>query len=383
MLYVRYSIKNITLEGGNMKKAKQYIWIIIAGLFTGAAAVFLSAMGNPKNMGFCIACFLRDIAGGLGLHSAAKVQYIRPEILGIILGSFVIALIMKEFKPKGGSSPFIRFIIANFVMVGALVFLGCPLRMVIRLGSGDLNAIVGLVGFIVGIVIGLIFMKNGFSLGRAYKQNLAEGLAFPMSSLVLLILAIAAPGLFIASSEGPGSMHAAILISLAVAFVVGILAQRSRLCFAGGVRDAIMFRDFKLLIGFVCVLVAVLVGNLILGTFAFSWVKPIAHSDGLWNCLGMALVGWGSVLLGGCPLRQLVLAGEGNSDSAITVVGMITGAAFAHNFNLAGVADTIEDGVVTSQGGATPRGKIIVIAGFAVLLIISLFYTLKRRKKNG
>lgn len=365
-----------------MKRIKQYIWIIIAGLFTGTAAIVLTALGNPKNMGFCIACFLRDISGALGLHTAAKVQYIRPEILGIILGSFVIALITKEFKPKGGSSPFTRFVIANFVMVGALVFLGCPLRMVIRLGSGDLNAIVGLVGFIIGIVTGLIFIKNGFSLGRAYKQNTIEGIAFPISSLVLLILAFAVPGLFIASTEGPGSMHAVIIASLFIALIVGALAQRSRLCFVGGVRDAIMFKDFKLLIGFVCVLIAVFVGNLILGTFAFGWTKPISHSDGVWNFLGMTLVGWGSVLLGGCPLRQLILAGEGNSDSAITVVGMITGAAFAHNFNLAGVADTIEDGVLTKAGGATPRGRIIVLIGFVVLLIISLFNTLKRRKNN-
>lgn len=31
----------------------------------------------------------------------------------------------------------------------------------------------------------------------------------------------------------------------------------------------------------------------------------------------MLLAGFGCVLLGGCPLRQLVLAGEGNSDSAM------------------------------------------------------------------
>ena len=39
-------------------------------------------------------------------------------------------------------------------MIGALMFLGCPLRMVIRLGGGDLNALVGLVGFIAGILAG-------------------------------------------------------------------------------------------------------------------------------------------------------------------------------------------------------------------------------------
>ena len=43
--------------------------------------------------------------------------------------------------------------------------------------------------------------------------------------------------------------------------------------------------------------------------------------------MGMLLVGFGCVLLGGCPLRQLVLSGEGNSDSAVTVLGLIVGAA--------------------------------------------------------
>lgn len=56
-------------------------------------------------------------------------------------------------------------------------------------------------------------------------------------------------------------------------------------------------------------------------------MQPIAHSSHLWNLLGMMLTGWGSVLLGGCPLRQLILAGTGNGDSAVTVFGMIVGAA--------------------------------------------------------
>ena len=54
-------------------------------------------------------------------------------------------------------------------------------------------------------------------------------------------------------------------------------------------------------------------------------LQPIAHSAHLWNLLGMVLVGWGSVLLGGCPLRQLILAGSGNGDSTVTVFGMLAG----------------------------------------------------------
>lgn len=59
--------------------------VIIAGVLVGVAALVLTKLGNPANMGFCIACFERDIAGAVGLHSAAKVQYVRPEIIGLVL----------------------------------------------------------------------------------------------------------------------------------------------------------------------------------------------------------------------------------------------------------------------------------------------------------
>ena len=124
------------------KNSKINIWVLIAGLAVGIASLALTAMGNPKNMGFCIACFVRDIAGATGLHQAAVVQYVRPEIIGIILGSFIMSLATKQFKAKAGSSPAVRFILGASVMIGALVFLGCPLRMVIRMGGGDLNAFV-------------------------------------------------------------------------------------------------------------------------------------------------------------------------------------------------------------------------------------------------
>ena len=119
---------------------KEHWLILLTGVVVGIATLVLTAAGNPKNMGFCIACFERDIAGALKLHSAAKVQYIRPEIIGIVLGALFTAVAAKEFRGRAGSSPASRFIVGIFVMIGALVFLGCPLRMVIRLGGGDLRA---------------------------------------------------------------------------------------------------------------------------------------------------------------------------------------------------------------------------------------------------
>ena len=64
-------------------------WPIVAGVIFGVAAPVLAKFGNPGNMGMCAACFLRDISGALGFHGAAIVQYIRPEIIGLILGACV------------------------------------------------------------------------------------------------------------------------------------------------------------------------------------------------------------------------------------------------------------------------------------------------------
>lgn len=343
-------------------------WLImLCGILIGTAAVVLTAAGNPKNMGFCIACFLRDIAGACKLHGAGVVQYFRPEIVGIIAGACIMAFVGKEFKPKGGSSPVIRFVLGAAVMVGALVFLGCPLRMVIRIGGGDLNAIIGLVGFILGILIGIFFLKKNFSLGRAYRQSKVEGLAFPVMLILGFILSFIGVTFFALSESGPGSMHAPVWLALGIGLIVGALCQRSRLCMVGGIRDAVLFKEFGLLSGFVGILLAVFVGNLITGNLNWGFDgQPIAHNEWLWNLLGMVVVGWGCTLLGGCPLRQLVLTGEGNSDSAITVLGMLAGAAAAHTLGTASSAD-----------GIGKNGAAATIACLVVIAIVSVTHLKK------
>lgn len=337
--------------------------IITAGAVVGLLAVILVKFGNPANMGMCIACFIRDIAGALGLQRAEVVQYIRPEIIGIVLGAFLTAFGMKEFSAKGGSSPLVRFMLGFIVMIGALMFLGCPLRMVLRMAGGDLNALVGLAGFAAGIGIGILFLNRGFTLKRTYSLVKFEGFIFPAAMIGLLILLLAKPAFIFFSEKAPGAAHAPILLSLIAGLIVGALAQRTRLCMVGGIRDLILFKDWYLISGFLAIFAAALIGNLVMGKFTLGFAnQPVAHGDGLWNFLGMMLAGWGSVLLGGCPLRQLILSAEGNIDSVITVIGMTAGAAFAHNFSLA-----------ASAKGPAPNGKIAVIIGFAVLLLVSYF----------
>lgn len=361
-----------------MELKNEKLTIIVGGAIVGVIAAMLVFFGNPMNMGFCIACFIRDTAGGLGLHRAEAVQYIRPELVGVVLGSFFLALAKKEFSPRGGSAPLTRFVLGFCVAIGALMFLGCPFRMILRIAGGDLNAVVGLVGFVCGILAGTFFLNKGYSLNRTYRLPAAEGLIWPILQFVLLALLVAAPAFifFTAEGGGPGAKHAAIGISLAAGLIVGAIAQHIRLCMVGGVRDFVLFRENKLLCGFVAILVAALVTNLILtattGTSYFNLGfadQPIAHNDGVWNFLGTLLMGFACVLLGGCPMRQMVLSGEGNADSAVAILGVVIGAAFAHNFGLA-----------SSATGTTANGQVAVIACLVVVVAIACANTFGKQK---
>ena len=349
------------------------VFIDSTGIIVGLLAVLLVKFGNPGNMGLCIACFIRDTAGALKLHSAGVVLYLRPEFIGIVLGASVMAFSKKELIARSGSNPVVRFVLGFFVMIGALMFLGCPLRMMLRIGGGDLNAVIGLVGFICGIVVGIVALNKGFSLDRAHKVTTSEAYIFPIIQIVFLVLLVAVPTLLVFSAEGPGSKHAPIIISLAAGLIAGALAQRTRFCTVAGIRDSIMFKDFTMLIGFVSLIVAAVIMNMIFGFFNFGFAEqPIAHTDGLWNFLGMLLVGFASVLLGGCPLRQLILSGEGNIDSVITVIGMFVGAAFCHNFGLA-----------SSGEGPTANGQFAVIFGLIVVTVIALVNIAANKKKGA
>ncbi len=349
--------------------------IIGVGVIIGILAPLLQKLGNPGNMGICVACFERDIAGALGLHRAAVVQYIRPEIIGFVIGSLIAAYLFKEFRPRLGSAPIVRFFLGVFAMIGALVFLGCPWRAALRLAGGDGNAILGLLGLIFGIWIGTLFLKNGYTLGRTQQTQPAAGWMLPLFMVGLLLLLLVFPhiegkeksGVLFYSLKGPGSMYAPLVISLIVGLFIGFLAQRSRFCTMGAIRDFVLFRQSHLLSGFIALIATAFVVNFILGQFKMGFAgQPVAHTMHLWNFAGMALSGLAFCLAGGCPGRQLFLSGEGDGDAAIFVMGMIVGAGIAHNFGLA-----------SSPAGVGPYGIPAVIIGIVACLFIG--FTMRKK----
>jgi hypothetical protein len=345
--------------------------IICVGGLIGVFAALLQKWGNPGNMGICVACFERDITGAIGMHRAGVVQYMRPEIIGFVLGALIAAFSFRDFRPRAGSAPIVRFVLGIFAMIGALVFLGCPWRAMLRLAGGDGNAILGLAGLVFGIFIGTRFIKTGFNLGRETKTYPAVGLLMPGIMLFFLVLMLIFPqvsgelksGVLFYSLKGPGAMHAPLIVSLLVGLGVGFLAQRSRFCTMGAFRDLILFRQMHLFGGVIALIAAAFIVNLIVGQFNPGFVsQPVAHNLHVWNFMGMALAGLAFALAGGCPGRQLFMAGEGDGDAAVFVFGMIVGAAFAHNFGLA-----------SSPKGVGPHGIAAVFLGLAVCLAIGFF----------
>ncbi len=343
--------------------------IIFAGAVIGLLATLMQKLGNPPNMGICVACFERDVAGALGLHRAGVVQYLRPEIPAFVLGSFIAALAFGEFRSRTGSAPIVRFFLGAFAMIGALAFLGCPWRALLRLAGGDLNAIVGLAGLTAGIAGGVGFLKGGYSLGRSYTGK-PVGWVMPAFMLMLIVLALFKSSLLIYSEKGPGAMHAPILVSIGAALAIGFIAQRTRFCTMGSLRDILLLKDFHLVSGVAALVVVAFVMNLILGQV--SWgvaLQKIGHSNHLWNFLGMILAGLCFAMAGGCPGRQLFLSGEGDGDAGIFVLGMITGGGFAHNWALAGVPDKLVEGTL-KVGGPGFNGQVAVVVGILFCLVI-------------
>lgn len=278
------------------------------------------------------------MVAGAALGIVAPLQYIRPELIGLVLGSLAMALLTKEFRPRGGSAPITRIMLGFFAMLGALTFLGCPWRAYLRLGGGDLTSIAGVVGLLAGVFAGIFFFKRGFSLGKSGEQSTASGIV-PIFIVIALFIALITQFRFgenlpiFFSEKAPAAQHANLS---GAGVLVGIVMQRSRFCSIGAFRNFILSKDNYLLNGIVALAVCTSITNLMLDQFKLGFEQqPIAYNDVVWNFLSMTLCGLCFSLAGGCPGKQLVHLGEGNNDAALFLVGMLLGAAAAHNFSLA------------------------------------------------
>ncbi|MDH3454222.1 MAG: YedE family putative selenium transporter [Desulfuromonadales bacterium] len=344
----------------------RHFWVVVAaGLGLGVLGVLLAVWGNPQNSGICVSCFIENSSGALGLHDNERMQYLRPELIGFVLGSILCASVFREFHSRGGSAPLARLVSGIFLIVGSAVFIGCPIKLFLRLTAGDLSAVAGVFGLIAGVWIGLQGLARGIDLGRTEDERGATGLLVPAGFVLLLVFLLARPAFILFSERGSAAQHAPLMISLLVGLLLGALAQRSRFCITGSVRDSLLMGSRSPLFwGLSAFLVGAFATNLAMDRFTFGlYGQPGAHLEYLWSFLGMLLVGWLSVLIGGCPFRQLIKAGEGDADAGLAVVGMLLGGGLVQSWDIAATA-----------AGVSMPGKLAVLAGLAFVLVISLLF---------
>jgi YedE family putative selenium metabolism protein len=330
------------------------LWLACAGV--GALSALLVVLGNPGNMGVCGACFLRDTAGALGLFAGDGPRIFRPELVGLMTGAFLMRLVQRRSEGRAGAHSAARFVLGIWMGIGALVFLGCPFRMLQRLGGGDLNAWVGLPGFIAGVGAGRLFEKHGYTAGKTAEVITPAGsppLALAVGALVIFLAGMMPFG------PGPSDLtgtppHAPWYWALGITVVAGAILSLTGFCAITAARQ-IFSGPRTMLWAALALIVGYAVFSALTGKLKISLAdQPVSHSDHVWNMLALALVGLTGVLARGCPVRQVVLAGEGNGDAMITAAGILAGCSLAHSFQ-----------TVSSATGATPAGRIAVLIGLA------------------
>lgn len=343
---------------------------IVTGALLGLGSIILSAYGNPINSGICISCFMENVAGAMQLHDNVRMAYLRPEIMGFVIGSFFMAIYGRRFRVKGGSSPMVRFMLGFFIIIGCAVFIGCPIKMILRLAAGDLTAIAATAGMLFGIWIGSKYIRGGFRLDPERDLPKFNGYLFPILSLLFLSFVFFEPSFIKQGESGPAAAHAPVVIAIGLSLIIGAFAQKSGLCITGGFRNFFLFREKTLMNGILTTVGTAFVANLFLGQFNLGMHgQPASHEDHLWTFLALTLVGLASVLIDGCPFRQLIKAGQGDIDAGITSLGMLVGSALAISWSLGG-----------SSAGTTFQGRLTVLLGFIFTLMVIYFYRVRKAK---
>lgn len=359
-------------ESGGLRR---HGWSLFFVAVVGAAAALLVALGNPGNMGLCGACFLRDTAGALGFHTGKGPACFRPEIVGVLFGALGLALFRRRYAARSGSFAVTRFLLGVWMGIAALVFLGCPFRMLQRMGGGDLIAWAAFPGFVAGVGTGLWFERRGYSIGKTSVTFAPIGLLGPLAFAGVLLLFLSGVLLGPAPGTSGAPAHAPWLAAFVIALAAGGVLSHTGFCAVSAARQFFQ-RERAMLIAAACLVLGYAAVALATGKFRLAYDGPIAHPGWVWNVLALFLLGLTGALAGGCPVRQMVMAGEGNGDAFLTVMGIFTGGAVAQNLGLASSA-----GGAGGAGGATARGEIAVVIGLALVLVYA--FTMRGTNKEA
>lgn len=349
----------------------QHLFYIVSAALIGILGAVLSIYGNPINTGICISCFMENYAGALKLHNNIFMQYLRPEITFITVGSFAIALLRGEFKPRISPSFITYFMGGFFMIVGSAIFIGCPIKMLLRLAGGDITSIAGIIGLVTGVYFGVLVLQEGVDTSGFTQKPLSNKITPAILPLLMLLLGIAPlvkSGIFPESLSGAGAEKAPIYLAILFSLLIGISSQYSRFCVTGSLRNSFILRNGFGFIALIILVSSALLVNVFSGRLNIGiYGQPGSHTAYFWSFISMFLTGYIAVLIDGCPFRQLIKSGEGDINAQISFLGMLIGAAFVQNFQ-----------ILSDASGPTLLGKLGLLTGFIIFSAI----TIEIRKKQ-
>ncbi len=152
-----------------MKKRylKPWVFGIVAGCMIVSAEAFLNFY-PPSAYAFCLTCHARDLVNTIvnGLfHANFQTASLANRVVmvtspAVLIGAFIAAYISGEHKKQRAEKPLLFFLYGFTVMTVGILIFGCPTRITIRAGYGDIYGIVALTGMFAGIAIGTSIVRR-------------------------------------------------------------------------------------------------------------------------------------------------------------------------------------------------------------------------------
>ena len=139
---------------------------VVVAIVAGIAGELLD-VSPPAAYGLCSACHGRDLTNWI-LHNtegaklfvtAAGTSWPLLTVVGVVLGSLLASRRNGEFQSLNLGGNVRQFGFGAVVMCAALFVGGCPTRIIIRSGYGDVAAFLALGGVAIGVVAATLSMR--------------------------------------------------------------------------------------------------------------------------------------------------------------------------------------------------------------------------------
>ncbi len=148
------------------RRLKPWVFGIAAGSIFVLAEAFLNIY-PPSAYAFCLSCHVRDLLNHLA-NTVTGSRLLTTEVggraflltsPGVIIGALVAARMYGESKTRKASKPLLFALTGFVIMVIGIVIFGCPTRLALRAGYGDVYGIAGLVGLLAGVAVTTVAMR--------------------------------------------------------------------------------------------------------------------------------------------------------------------------------------------------------------------------------